>query len=89
LENAIEHAVVLGRTDAIQPEDLPASLREDQKQAPTDYDDSLEEAQRQFKKEHIEKLLSRTSGNRSQAAEILQIQRTYLSRLIKELDIQI
>lgn len=82
LENAIEHAVVLGRTDAIQREDLPVSLHEKHKEF-IDYDDSLEEAQRQFKKQHLEKILGRTKGNRSQAAEILQIQRTYLSRLIQ------
>ncbi|MCZ6677737.1 MAG: sigma 54-interacting transcriptional regulator [Candidatus Poribacteria bacterium] len=88
LENAIEHAIVLGVTDEIQPDDLPLSLHEKDKVRVT-YGDPLEEAQRQFKKEHIEKILRRTKGNRSRAAEILQIQRTYLSRLIKELIIQI
>ena len=92
LENAIEHAVVLGRTDAIQREDLPLSLHEkhhEKHKEFIDYDDFLEEAQRQFKKQHLEKILGRTKGNRSQAAEILQIQRTYLSRLIKELATQV
>jgi Nif-specific regulatory protein len=87
-ENAIEHAVVLGQSDKeIQTEDLPSSLRQDARVA-AEYPDPLEEAQKQFKKEHIEKILERTKGNRSRAAEILQIQRTYLSRLIKELEIE-
>ena len=92
LENAIEHAVVLGRTDAIQREDLPLSLHEkhhEKHKEFIDYNDFLEEGQRQFKKQHLEKILGRTKGNRSQAAEILQIQRTYLSRLIKELATQV
>jgi Nif-specific regulatory protein len=86
LENAIERAVVLGKTDMVEVGDLPPSLRE-KKQALVDYTTSLEDAQRQFKKKHIKNILFQTEGNRSKAAKILQIQRTYLSRLIKELDI--
>ncbi|MBI1923679.1 sigma 54-interacting transcriptional regulator, partial [Candidatus Poribacteria bacterium] len=87
LENAVERAVVLGKTDLVEVSDLPPSLRE-KKQALVDYTASLEEAQRQFKKKHIKNILLQTAGNRSKAAKILQIQRTYLSRLIKELDIE-
>ena len=50
---------------------------------------SLEEAQRASKKAFIEKVLRSTNGNRSVAARKLDIQRTYLSRLIKELNIEI
>lgn len=49
-------------------------------------DDYIVEWIKRYKgNEHI---LGKTNGNRSQAAKILEIQRTYLSRLIKELDIQ-
>jgi Nif-specific regulatory protein len=89
LENAIEHAVVLGQTKEIQPIDFPISLHKPRNEAVTDYkESSLDEAQRSFKKKFIEHILGKTDGNRSQAAKILEIQRTYLSRLIKELNIQ-
>jgi transcriptional regulator with PAS, ATPase and Fis domain len=90
LENAIEYAVVLGNTEEIQLDDLPPKLRkqEEEEAFTEDYAASLEDAQRQFKKKHIESILAQTKGNRSKAAKILQIQRTYLSRLIKELDIE-
>ncbi|MBW2207979.1 MAG: sigma-54-dependent Fis family transcriptional regulator, partial [Deltaproteobacteria bacterium] len=35
-----------------------------------------------FKREYIERNLQSTQGNRSKAAKILEVQRTYLSRLI-------
>ena len=89
LANAVEHAVVLGKTEEIGLGDLPISLRHIEEAAPVDYTTSLEEAQRQFKKQHILHALRETGGNRSKAATKLQIQRTYLSRLIKELDIDI
>lgn len=89
LENAIEHAVVLGQTEEIQPIDFPMSVHKPGKEETIDYkESSLDEAQRSFKRKYIEHILGKTNGNRSQAAKILEIQRTYLSRLIKELDIQ-
>ena len=89
LANAIEHAVVLGKSEEIKPGDLPASLRHTREDITIDYSTSLEDAQRQFKKQHILRALRQTGGNRSQAAKRLKIQRTYLSRLIKELEIDI
>ena len=47
----------------------------------------LKEAQDIFKKEFLKKTLAYTHGNRKKAAEILGIQRTYLSRLISEFSI--
>jgi len=49
----------------------------------------LDEAQKRFKKRYITKVLKQVSGNRTEAAKQLEIQRTYLSRLIKELDIDV
>ncbi|RKY04365.1 Fis family transcriptional regulator [Candidatus Poribacteria bacterium] len=85
LENAIEHAVVLAKGDIITPEDLPFNLRGVEPEIKLM---SLEEAVREFKKRHITRVLHETGGNRTKAAEILKIQRTYLSRLIKELGIK-
>jgi DNA-binding NtrC family response regulator len=48
---------------------------------------SLKEAIDAFKKEFIALNLRHTNGNRSLAAKKMQIQRTYLSRLIAKYDI--
>jgi len=81
LRNAIERAVVMGDGRTIVPEDLPiaASLP---KFAGLRVGLTLDEALNKFKKEFILLNLKQTSGNRSKAAKIMDIQRTYLSRLI-------
>lgn len=86
LENAIEHAVVLTNSDVIRPEDLPFNLRSHEPEIPMRIA-TLEEAQKEFKRRFITRVLHQTGGNRTKAAQILDIQRTYLSRLIKELGI--
>jgi Nif-specific regulatory protein len=50
---------------------------------------SLQQALDSFKKDFIRKTLLLTKGNRKKAAEILDIQRTYLSRLIKDYDLEV
>jgi len=86
LENAVEHAVVLTKSQIIQPDDLPFNLRSHEPEVPAQIT-TLEEAQREFKRRLIMRVLQQTGGNRTKAAQILNIQRTYLSRLIKELGI--
>ena len=49
----------------------------------------LHEAVRQFKRDLITMALEATRGNRSEAARRLGIQRTYLQRLIRELEIHV
>jgi DNA-binding NtrC family response regulator len=49
---------------------------------------TLEEALNQFKKEFIILNLRHTGGNRSKAAKVMDIQRTYLSRLISKYDLK-
>jgi DNA-binding NtrC family response regulator len=49
----------------------------------------LHEALRQFKRDFITMTLRATGGNRSEAARRLGIQRTYLHRLIRELQIEV
>jgi Nif-specific regulatory protein len=49
---------------------------------------TLEEALNQFKKEFILLNLKHTGGNRSKAAKVMDIQRTYLSRLISKYSIK-
>jgi len=88
LQNVLERAVVLapGKTitaDLVIPqmgqkgkEDISPGIQ-------------LEDAVKKFKKEFICKTLALTKYNQSQAAKILGIQRTYLNRLIKELEIDL
>lgn len=87
LKNAVERAVVMGNGRKIMPEDLPMPITK------TRYPDvrvglTLEEAINNFKKEFIASTLRHAAGSRSEAAKILGIQRTYLSRLISRYDLK-
>lgn len=86
LENAVERAVVISDGDVIRPADL--LLR----RGPADREDeyegkSLKDSMNLFKKHLIRSTLERYGWNQTKAAAALDIQRTYLSRLIKELAI--
>ena len=48
---------------------------------------SLADAQKRIKKEYVKAALRKTKENRTQAAKLLKIQRTYLSRLLSSLNI--
>ncbi len=50
---------------------------------------TLHESVRQFKRHLIEATLEESGGNRSEAARRLGIQRTYLHRLMRELEIHV
>ncbi len=86
LRNAIERAVVMGDGQKIMPEDLPFF---DPKPAYPGMEIGLnmKDAMDKFKKEFIALNLKHTMGNRSNAAEKMGIQRTYLSRLISQYNI--
>jgi len=87
LRNAIERAVVMGNGEEILPEDLP--IQSVKKSFPgLEIGLSLKEAEDRFKKEFISMNLHHTGGNRSKAAKIMGIQRTYLSRLISKYELQ-
>ena len=88
LENAIERAVVLASGNDLKPEFLPP-LTERPSEDAIAIGTPLEEAQMKFKKQFIAKTLRFTNNSQTQAAELLKIQRTYLNRLIKELEITI
>lgn len=87
LRNAIERAVVMGDGQTIMPEDLPISASLP-KFAGLKVGLTLDEALNEFKKEFILLNLKHTDGNRSNAAKIMDIQRTYLSRLITRYEIR-
>ncbi len=87
LQNILERAVVLAPGNAITS-DLVLSQVTSKKKEEISAGVPLEEALKKFKKEFISQTLTLTKNNQSQAAKLLDIQRTYLNRLIKELEIE-
>jgi Nif-specific regulatory protein len=87
LRNCLERAVVMGNHEEIRPEDLPIfGPRTAYKGIEVGL--TLDEAIDRFKREFIIANLRQTGGNRTKAAKKMDIQRTYLSRLISKLDIK-
>ncbi|MCK4593707.1 sigma-54-dependent Fis family transcriptional regulator [bacterium] len=87
LENAVERAVVLGEGDVLQAEMLPGHVLGGRGYTVPE-GATLTEAQRSFKRCFIAKALASYEGNQTRTAEALGIQRSYLNRLIKQLDIK-
>ena len=86
LENAIEHAVVLGSTENVLPEDLPETVLESAPSggAPAgEFHEAVAETKRQL----IRAALEQAGGNHTKAAKILGLQRNYLHRLIRNLNL--
>ncbi len=54
----------------------------------SDGDKTLKTALNKFKKAYVTRIMSETANNQTKAAQILGIQRTYVSRLLKELNIR-
>jgi DNA-binding NtrC family response regulator len=87
LENVIERAAVLADGPDVTPRDLPAEIRETgladglPREAARTYHAAVEE----FKRGLLASTLRRTNGNRTRAARLLGLQRTYLARLIRDL----
>jgi transcriptional regulator with GAF, ATPase, and Fis domain len=91
LSNAIERAVVLGRDDVIQPDDLPETLLETAPGAPASaaapvptYHESLN----RFKREIILEAMTESGGTVTRAAERLGLHPNHLHRLITSLDLR-
>jgi Nif-specific regulatory protein len=84
LENCVERACVIGKNKWIQQEDL--FLKSGATPAEGG-DRSLKAAINTFKTRYIRKVLEENNWNQTETARALDIQRTYLSRLIRELEI--
>jgi Nif-specific regulatory protein len=86
LGNCVERACVIGKSKWIQREDLflknapPGPEQGEGKR-------SLKTAVNTFKTHFIQKALEENNWNQTETAKVLDIQRTYLSRLIKEFNI--
>jgi Nif-specific regulatory protein len=86
LENAVERACVIGKDRLINSEDLLLDSKSNVS-ASSFAGRNLKTALTVFKKHFIQKALEEKNWNQTETAKALDIQRTYLSRLIKELEI--
>jgi len=86
LENAIERSCVIGKDRYIQSADLLIDSKSSNIDANTEKR-TLKASLILFKKHFIRKALEENGWNQTDTARSLDIQRTYLSRLLKELEI--
>ena len=86
LENAIEHAVVLGQSETLLPEDLPESVLESAPipESPGALQPSVTETKRQL----ILSAWQQAGGDHNRAAEHLNIHPNSLRRLIRNLKLR-
>ncbi len=86
LENAIERAVLLARSERIEPEDLLlTSLAPEPTE--TGEEGTLQEALDRATRDRILTALERTGGRKADAAAALGVDRTTLYRLMRKLDL--
>jgi Nif-specific regulatory protein len=87
LENVMEHAVLLGSSDVILPEDLPEILVEGQP-VPPDQGGGYQAAVTELKKKLIVQAVQQAGGNYTDAAHLLGVHPNYLHRLIRNLNLK-
>jgi two-component system response regulator AtoC len=86
LENAIERAVVLAEGPELGVDQLPAALRTPAAAPlpPADADLSVKRQTERLERDLIRRALERTSGNRTRAAQLLELSHRALLYKIKE-----
>lgn len=84
LENVIERAVIVSADNKIDVKDLMLSSNNNNPYS----EKTLKDATMQFKKYFIKSVLERNNWNQTSTSKVLGIQRTYLSKLIKENNIR-
>lgn len=91
LINAVQRAFIVGKEPVINSTDLGFTDKNTTKQElinQTDDDKTLKTAVDLFKKEYVTKVLEENGWNQTRAAKVLGIQRTYVIKLINELQIR-
>jgi two-component system, NtrC family, response regulator AtoC len=90
LKNAVERMVVLSTSDVMTPELLPPEILSGEtigdRSDPTGL--PFKEAVNAFKRRYLGAAMARAGGNQTRAAEALELQRSYLNRLLKELGVR-
>jgi DNA-binding NtrC family response regulator len=85
MENVIQSAIVLADDANIVPSNLPAELRQNDSKVLTDARwSSFEDQLRDYKVKLAMEAIKECHGNKTLAAQSLDISRTYLHRLIRE-----
>ena len=87
LQNVVERAVLLSQETLIEPKDLPAELRGENRRerAVSATGMTLKQALERPERDIIRQALKASRGNRSQAADVLGINRTTLYKKMKRL----
>ena len=88
LENVIERAVVITKDEYITKKDILTEENKLQKQTRNLDIKSLKDAINDFKRDYLIESLNQCNWNQTQTARKLQIERTYLAKLIKDLKIE-
>ena len=86
LEHAIERALVLGSSDKILPEDLPAEVFESAPGEPSS--SNFQSVVKDQKKQVVQKAMQQSGGNYIEAAKVLGIHPNSLLRLIRNLNLK-
>jgi Nif-specific regulatory protein len=87
LEHAMERALVLGSSDKILPEDLPAEIFESASGEPSS-SSNFQNVVKEQKKQVVQKAMQQSGGNYIEAAKVLGIHPNSLLRLIRNLNLK-
>lgn len=88
LKNAVERAFIVGEPPYIKTSDMAIATAGSVPSVETGEDKSLKTAVNAFKKSYVTKILEENNWNQTKTAKVLGIQRTYVIRLIDELQIR-
>jgi transcriptional regulator with GAF, ATPase, and Fis domain len=88
LANAVERALVLGEGELVRPEDLPETVLEAGPVASAGPVGNYHESVNAFKRRLILDALAQADGNVTKAAERLDLNPTYLHRLMRNLELK-
>ena len=88
LKNAVERAFIVGEPPYIKTSDMALGSEGGLPSVETGDDKTLKTAVNAFKKAYVTKILEENNWNQTKAAKVLGIQRTYVIRLIDELQIR-
>ena len=88
LKNAVERAFIVGEPPYIKTSDMALGSEGGLPSVETGEDKTLKTAVNAFKKAYVTKILEENNWNQTKAAKVLGIQRTYVIRLIDELQIR-
>jgi DNA-binding NtrC family response regulator len=88
LENAVGRAVALSEGEEITPPDLCLTLADIAPEDATPEEIRFHESVREHKRAIIRRAIRNAAGNKTKAAEALGLTPTYLSRLIRVLEVE-